>query len=952
MFPLVAGRATGYNPRVSAPEAPGTIPSWLAGAATRRPVRVLLAWALLCGLAGGLAWERLGVRTDRMALIGEQHAFNRHFAQLARDFPDLDALVVVAWAPGQGDAPALRFLEAVSAGLAADRERFQGSFHRVPPEAFRGQALLFLPLPQLEAIERRLSGAAPALQHLVPGGLPAFLRHGAAQVHARLAAGPASASADDLQELGFLVRLLEGVEASLAGRAPPPAPWEDWVSAAGQRDGLVRTRQGKLILLAQPRDPADPRARERSVDALRALLERLRPLHPDVRAGLTGGPVLEVDEMRTWRRDALWATLATVLGVTILTTLSLRRLAAPLVVTLSVGAAVIVTLGLATLWPGELNLISVAFCSLLVGLGVDSGIHLVSRADEERGEGKAPEEAWAGALAGAGPPVLAGACTTALAFLATLFTEVEGIRQFGVVAGEGVVLSMLASGTLLPALLVWWGQGRPAPPPRRGRVRRLLRPLDALAARRPWALAALGLGAAALGAVYAFGPLGAAGRLRYEGNLLLLQARGLPSVALAEEVLADQAVAGMFAAVAVERLEDLERVERAVRALPAVDHTESILDVVPPAQPEKLDLLARLRAGLDPLPLGDEPRAAEPGAIAAGLSALGSALEEAAGQALGRAGSFRDAFELAERLERLAAAVAAADAAASERLRSWEAGLRQALRALLLRLREECQAARPLRPEDLPAPVRARFQGRDGSYLLRIYPRPDPWDEAGAGQFLRQVKAVVPTVSGVPIQFYEANQLLRSGYRSAAGIALGFLLFYLVLHFRGFSLPLVVLAALGAGLAWGAGLLALAGVPLNPASLIALPLTVGMGVDAAIHLVHRGREAWRHATLGGPPGVLDSGAARAALLSSATTVLCFTALGAASHHRGVASIGWACALGVSCTTLAAFLLVPALLRLLLGPRRPPALYGLPGPKTGPGGAPRRPPVQDPPPEDR
>lgn len=960
---MAPGRAGAYNPPVThdaEPVAavgagePGPLAQALAGAAVRRPGAVLLTWALLCLVALGLALHGLGLRTDRMALIGAQHAFNRRYAELSTDFPDLDALVVVAEAGG--DVPrALAFLDDLAASIAADPATFQGSFHRVPEDAFRGQALLFLAPERLQAIERRLSGAAPALARLVPEGLAGFLLQAAASVRERLGSGATAASADDLEELRLLERLLQDLELGLTGGpAPADPPWAAWLPSGEDRDGLVRTRRGGLILLAPARDPQDPAARARAVEAMRALLARLRPLHPGVSAGLTGSPALEVDEMRTWRRDAAWATLATLLSVTVLTALALRRLLAPLFVTASVGAAVVLTLGLAAIWPGQLNLISVAFCALLLGLGVSAGIHLVGRADQERLEGHAMEPAWARALAAAGPPVAGGACTTGLAFLSTLFTDVEGIREFGVVAGEGVLLSLLASTTLLPALVAWREAGRrPPTAPAPGPVRGVLRRLDELVGARPLPVVLLGLLLTAACAAWALGLGAPAPRLRWEGDLLRLQARELESVRLAEEVLADEAVAGMFAVVSVGDRERLEAVEARLRALPSVHRTSSLLDVVPPGQAERLAALARLGAVLTRVPLPAAPIVANSDGLRAlppALRGLAAALDEAAERALG-AGmgpALQGTLELGQRLEALAAAVEAADPEARVRAAAWEAGLREALRGLLLRLQEECKA-RPLRPEDLPAPVRARFQGRSGSWLIRVYPRRSPWDEAAAEEFWRELSAVDPNVSGVPVQLHLAGRLLRQGYQDAAPLALAFLGFYLVLHFRSLWPSLVVLLSLLTGLVWSAAALALLGLPLDPASLIGLPLTVGIGVDAAIHLVHRARA---EASLAGPPAVLDSGAARSAVLAAACSLACFGALGALSHHRGVASVGWACTLGILFTLCSAFLLVPPLCRLLRGPWLRPRLLGLPGPKTGPGGAPRRPPVQDPPPADR
>src|SRR5690606_6592839 len=194
------------------------------------------------------------------------------------------------------------------------------------------------------------------------------------------------------------------------------------------------TSDGRLVLLVQPARERDLASVAGSVRRLRALLAEEVARTPGLEAGLTGEPVLEVDELATFQRDAWWATLASLVGVTRLLVLATRRLVGPLLATAALAVALIVTLGAVTRWPGRLNLISAAFCALLIGLGIDYAIHWVSRYDEERARGREGAAALAAALRATGWAIAAGAATTALAFLATLFTEVEGSREFVVLA--------------------------------------------------------------------------------------------------------------------------------------------------------------------------------------------------------------------------------------------------------------------------------------------------------------------------------------------------------------------------------------------------------------------------------------------------------------------------------------------------------------------------------------
>jgi len=933
-------------------DAPGPV-TGLAEALTGHPWKVVGVSLLVAALAAGLAWGRLGIETSRSALLGEKHDFNRRFTELMEDFGDVDAMVVVVSAPSRGEA--IAFADEVAAQVRADETHFASVFYRIPVESFRGRALLFLPREDVARLRDRLEASGDVLPAMVAGGLTGLLEAAADEVRAAVRGDDVVRVDRDDLGLSFLLRLAEGARLALArGEAYREPPWQGWVPAeAREEDEYVWTGDGRLVVLVHRRlgvvGPAGDEPAQ--VGALRAILADLEAAHPEVATGLTGGPVLEVDEMATFARDAKLATLFSLASVTLLSIVSFRRLLAPLLVTAALCVGVVATLGFAAVWPGQLNLISVAFCALLVGLGVDYGIHLISRYDEERSVGLSGAPALAAALGHTGRAVAAGAFTTALAFGATLFTDIQGVREFGVVCGVGVVLCLAANLFLLPALVALADRsafGRPRRPRGGWAVSRLAGALDRVVDRRAGVLVAVCLAAAAASLVAAFAR-DAGGRpgLRYDSNLLSLQAGGLESVRLAQEVLADDVVAGMFAAIVVEDLERLAAVEAEVERLETVARTQSILDVLPARQEAKLADLAAMGAILEAVPTGaggpnggPEPRERLL-RLTAALEALVSALEEAATGALatGRTEEVNTALLLQEQLEAVARAAAPHAPGVAERaarLAAWEATLAEDLERALDRLREECRATR-VAPADLPAEVRARFVGRDGRYLLRVFPRDNLWEADDLAAFLAEVRAAVPDVGGVPVQLHESDQLMQRGYTRAAGIAFAFIVFFLVVHFRGAYLPAVAATTLLVGLTWALGALALLGIDLNPANLIALPLTVGIGIDYAIHVVHRHREAWRVPSVVGTPGVIATSTGRAVLFSTLTTTAGFGALALLSHHRGVASIGATCCVGVLASFGAAFVFCPAVLRLGAGPAPPADLRARPGPKTDRGG---------------
>ncbi|MBL4846639.1 MAG: MMPL family transporter, partial [Planctomycetes bacterium] len=377
---------------------------FLARAIARTPGRVVILALLVVGAAGALAWNRLGIETDRMALIGDQHDYNRVFRELRTEFGDLDAMIVLV---GGERAAARAAASSLTTSLAADPERFPRVFWRVPPDALGGKALLFVDRLALAEIEARLEAGQPALVALRQGGLGPFYSQLAQRIRAlgRGEAQPSSAPT-------FLPSFLSALEGALEGRPAGSPPWEAWIppSALAGRDGHTWTEDGRLVVLVQP----PPGRGEESVASLREILAEVGAAHPTISLALTGEPVLEADELITFRADATRATLLSLLGVTVLLWFAMRRLLGPLLAVASVTAAVVTTLGAASIWPGHLNLISLALCALMLGLGIDFAIHWTSRYDDAREQGARGDEALARATSGSGRAIVAGALTTAL----------------------------------------------------------------------------------------------------------------------------------------------------------------------------------------------------------------------------------------------------------------------------------------------------------------------------------------------------------------------------------------------------------------------------------------------------------------------------------------------------------------------------------------------------------
>ena len=192
----------------------------------------------------------------------------------------------------------------------------------------------------------------------------------------------------------------------------------------------------------------------KEIAALRSALNRVRERHPEAWIGLTGMPVIEFDEMQASQTDMLWTSVLSLVGVLLLFVAGYGGLrhAALAGSVLLLGMAY--SFGFITLAIGHLNILSSAFAVVLIGLGIDFGIHYVASYLPPAAR-RPPRDGRPLRTAGdVGPGVVTGGVTTAAAFFMAAMTDFLGVRELGVVAGGGILLCVLATVVILPPLIL------------------------------------------------------------------------------------------------------------------------------------------------------------------------------------------------------------------------------------------------------------------------------------------------------------------------------------------------------------------------------------------------------------------------------------------------------------------------------------------------------------------
>ncbi|MBC8358529.1 MAG: MMPL family transporter [Candidatus Aminicenantes bacterium] len=190
------------------------------------------------------------------------------------------------------------------------------------------------------------------------------------------------------------------------------------------------------------------------VDAIQEVVDKVLGNYPDVKAGLTGFLPVGHDEMIYSERSIGYTTFIALVAVFFLLVVSFRMWVAPLLALLNLVIGIIWAMGVALLLVGTLNIMTSMMTVILIGLGIDFSVHMISGFTEGRSLGKEIPAAMEEMFLKSGKGILTGGLTTSIAFLTLSISSSRGMRELGIVAGAGLLAILVATFLFLPSLLV------------------------------------------------------------------------------------------------------------------------------------------------------------------------------------------------------------------------------------------------------------------------------------------------------------------------------------------------------------------------------------------------------------------------------------------------------------------------------------------------------------------
>ncbi len=879
---------------------------WLAGFICRHPRWFLYSQILLFGLAVYFTITNLQFDTSRNNLVGADKKYHRNFLQFKKEFPTQDDLVVVV----ESETPEKnrQFVERLGARLETETNLFNNIFYKGDLKMLGAKALLLVPEPDLRELQRTLTDFRPFLERFSHTTNLVSLFN---LINSQFRGAKREANAENesmIKALPALERIVRQGTASLKRLGLPPSPGVTALFDAGkdaEQQIYVTFGEGRLYLVTA--QAVRQELNGAAADRLRELVDEVQREVPGLTVGVTGETILEMDEMKQSQKDTTLASVVSLVLCALIFIYGFQETGRPVKATICLIVGIGYTLGFATLTVGHLNILTVTFVPILIGLAIDYGVHLISRYEEEVRHGAPDEQALRTAMVYTGQGILTGGFTTAGAFLVMAFTNFRGIQEMGIICGGGLLVCLIPMLTLLPVLLLKGKQN--VIDHKDGETLARRQRLENIWLSRPGTVTAVVVALCVLSATQL-------PKIHFDYNLLHMQSADLPAVQVEEKLLKSTPKSVLYGAVIATNVPHAVQLEQQLTNLPAVASVDSISLFLGGDQVRKLPIVDEIKRLIvhfgnpDPAPVNLEELSISLLTLYAYLDLAHLEVEKEEPDLDKQLMSLRRAI-LGLRLELLKGDQNRRQATA-DRLGEFQRALFSDVRDTFAALATQ-DTSGPLRIEDMNPSLRNRFVGINGKYLLMVYPRKDIWQRENQKEFIDQVTTVYPDVTGTPVQLFHYTELLKSSYQEAALYSLIAIVFLVLAHFRSLISLLLALVPVAVGFIWLGGFMGWAGIPFNPANIMILPLVIGIGVTNGIHILNRYAEEQT-------PSVLTRSTGKAVIVSGLTSIAGFGSLSLA-EHRGIRSLGLVMSVGLATCMIAGLTFVPALLSLFFGRKR-------------------------------
>jgi predicted RND superfamily exporter protein len=656
------------------------------------------------------------------------------------------------------------------------------------------------------------------------------------------------------------------------------------------------------------------------VDAIQEEIDKLLHEFPSVEAGLTGMVPVGHDEMVYSAKSIGYTTFIALVAVFFLLVISFRMWIAPVLALSNLVVGIIWAVGAAALLVGTLNIMTSMMAVILVGLGIDFSIHMISSFAEGRSLGKPIGTAMEETFLKSGKGILTGGLTTCVAFMALIISSSRGMKEMGIVTGTGLLAILIVTFLFLPSLLVIREQ-RMERRQDKGKQRKTF-------VKRDISLRFLGKIGQRLATWHIFTVATAilvtaflayqATRSSFDHNYMNLEPKGLPSITLQDVVLEKFDMSMDYAMILTDSVERSRELAERAKDRGSVAVTDDISLYLPSReqQENKILYIKEIRKAAQGAQPGGSFEEKDLESFIAELDRLEMNIMEIQDLAylggqdkvdrkceeiVGKA----DDSEAQSMIRELIRILKDHPGDALAGMQAFENAFAPLYRDTVLKM----SSLSPIEFDDLSETILNRYSNQDRSqFLVTIFPSGNIWkDSVFLDRFVEDLERVDEDVTGFPPVFRALIQIIGRDGRNAMLLTLAVVFFMLLLDYRNPGHALMAMIPLTIGVFWMVGLMALLGIKLTVVNVMGLPMIIGIGVDDGVHIIHRWRTEGKNRI-----AKIYASTGKAILLTSVTTMLAFGSL-VFSIWRGFASLGAAMFVGVGTLFLSTVFILAGIL---------------------------------------
>lgn len=820
-----------------------------------------------------------GMMSDKLSYRGLYKEFSKAFPQQS------DTVVVVIDGMTAEQARAAR--NAIAEQLRKEQAIFDSVYEPGAGAFFQKNGLLYLTTDELERLGDRLSAAQPFLallsKDLSIRGLFEVVEKALEQ-----------ADLSEAQDRTLAV-LLDGMSNAFGSAVHGTVYQMSWEGLAFGAEQTARQSRQFIVL--------KPRVADASLSARSVHIETIRRIAGQfgyndtgtARVRITGDFALAYENLLEVRNSAGIATVASLLLVALVLSVGLYfswRLIFCSLVTLITGLIWSTAFALATV--GSLNMISVTFAVLFIGLGIDYSIQFCLRYRELLTQSDHQRNSLASTATSVGRSLFFSAATTALGFYSFVPTAYAGVAELGFISGSSMFISFFGNVTLLPALLTLF------PVKERRRWEPSWPWLVNLPYRYPRSIVAIGvLGAAA--------SLVALPRVFFDYNPLNLHDKSSESVATMKELFNDPQGQPWTTSVLADGEDEARRLAEQLNGLKEVRTAVTIHDFIPGNQRDKINLISDIALFMSPQL--EQPHVTNP-TYEQSLQALARLERSLESRLSGLRYSARESARKLYDSIRGFRALLDDDRRGRSALARLDESVMPGLPMLLERLGTSLQPSPVEGLSSLPRELRSQYVSGDGRFRVQVFPRDNITNLASLEGFVRAVRSVAPNATDTPVMVYEAGRAITASFKEASLYAVIIICASVLAGLRSQSKTLLILIPMVLAFLLTAAASVLLDVPLNFANVIVVPLILGIGVHSGVIFIVRD---WKDPKR--EDNLLKSSMARATLFSNLATMISTASL-AFSPHQGIASIGILLSICLAFLILSTLLFLPSLIVLL------------------------------------